>query len=249
MKEKKLIYKFIDNDTKTILVVEIVAHSGKSLEWDHNPEDVEGYVKWAEKSARWEMKLGFAADKIIREKYFNAVSPNEIGFGNFKLMKMKTCEEASMVNINNDPNPNAIRLKLVTCISKCVCKYIRGEKPANWSDIFSYDKIHDSFHYQLEGDEMSEKVGLREVARFNIPHEKESSKFFTGIGSNANTNANTNVNSNVNAQGSFFREREQAQAQNQALTGGGNDAQWRQKYLKYKKKHDDLKRTMPINRW
>lgn len=172
---KKFIFEFVDHEKRTCTEYVIAIHTGRSMEWAHDENDIDGYIKWLTQHVRWEHKLKQQVTRIIKDKFFDSKDENDLmKFGDFIISKEKT--ERKSVNVNmNQSEATEVRFRQIHHMEKTKNKFTRGPNPAKWTDIFNYDKIHHHFSYHLVGNEMDENIELRQVSSFDIPKEPVAS--------------------------------------------------------------------------
>lgn len=260
MKVRGFELKFIDHDKKQILIICAKVHSTKVMEWVHNEDDVEKDIEWMIQHHRWEHMLKKKIHQLVKEKYFQNVAGK---FGDYKLIKMKKKKEEELVNMDAagemDPS-GGIRFRKIKLCEKLMTKFVRGQKPDNWTDMFDYKKIFRDHEFLLTGDVNDANIELKPIASFDITEQGgniSNASLKTGQGnyvqptkSNAYglySNASQTQNQlATNQLASQFTTNQQANqfATNQfaANQTGGND-DYQDKYMKYKKKYMDLKNT------
>jgi len=87
----------------------------------------------------------------------------------YKLVKECVHKECEKVNMNE--NAGAIKLRQTKLCEKYVCKFCRGEKPANWTNMFDYKKVHKQIVFELKSN-INEEINLEKIIFFIIPKEQ-----------------------------------------------------------------------------
>lgn len=190
MKVRIFLFKFIDHDNKKILKVEASVRSSLYIEWTEEENDIEGYVEWMSKHARWEYTLKKEIKKQISQRYFGNTDGK---FNDYRISKRKIKKESDMVNMSK--NDKEVRFRETMLMEKWVFKYSKGTKPAEWTDVFDYACTHQHIEFFLKGDDSTNEINLTVLAdKINIP--QEGVKRFNGSDSaNARNTASTNMTS------------------------------------------------------
>lgn len=234
MKIKKFIFKFIDHERSYIAKIMINVYCDGSKEWVEKPNDVDYAIKWAEKMARQGMALKEQVKQIVSKTYFSDNANNGAmkgEFADYRLIKEKISKEAVNVNLNSNRNTeNVKQMKEAYCMEKCIFKMVRGEAGANWTKMLFYPTDFVILSYKLADDE-TDRPSLTPVP------VKDNKLIVFSAADNAPTNNNSYAANDMTYGQSQY---------NRGMRGGANDDSddYKEKYMKYKKKYMDMKTGM-----
>jgi len=252
MKVREFIFVMIDHDNKTWLEVVFEIHSAKYNQWSTQDSDIGKYVDCMSRHIRWEKLLENRVTDILKNQYF----PNG-KFDEYRIKKKKIIKIFEKVNLN--PVPGDILYKETKLSEKYITKMVKGNDPTNWGDIHNYVKINYHHNYFLAGDDddRGTNINLQPLGEnFTLPvgsiKMNNNHKFI-----NSNNVQNTNIDKTLNqiAQPPIvtpqtFRvdnqQTELPEFMKRHQIGGLNrdkylENKYHQKYLRYKKKYQDLK--------
>ena len=195
MSVKEFCSKFFDHGTKQVLILKFLLFSKEEAVWNQKLNDEQKFIDWNNKYGPWIAAIKTKITGMMREKYFPKLSEE---FGDYRLIEEFVDCKCKMINRNLDNN-KIIDFKEVKSIEKFIRKFERGTKPANWTNMFDYNKKKIIHTYMLTGSPMKENFNLEFVSTTVIPPENADLARNANAVANVNTNANVNAVANVNA--------------------------------------------------
>lgn len=172
---KKFVFKFVDHDKKNVTKINIGVFSDAKVEWTMDGvNDLQDHIQWEIHHIKRNHALNKELMRVIRQRYFPGVaeSQNENQIGDYKIIKIKTKEDCTAVNINEESNQPTFRQ--IKSFEMCVAKYARGNKPTKHSDVHNYTKTH-YVHEFYAGREVDQTINLNELATFIVPTNESKS--------------------------------------------------------------------------
>jgi hypothetical protein len=190
MKVRKFCFKFLNHDKRECCEIEVTVFSDQMGQWKHHDENnLEAHATWMGRHAKWEKKLKHHVkhwianhEDLIREGIIERETESKRGekdghnFAGYKFHGEETEKKCKIINLNPEGKWTDIEFRQIMLMEKCKIKLVKGQKPENWTDIFTtYTHIQKHFNFYLKSTEMDEKGGEIELISvgqpFKIPPE------------------------------------------------------------------------------
>ncbi len=262
MKVRKFIFKFTDHDNFRCKKIEVELLSNTASQWNENLDDIAGNIEWAVKYKQWEHKLKKQIEQVVADAHFNGNLFDQLGY----RLDCKYREKKKKVkNLNKKPGRD-VTLKVEFLMVKNVWKFEKehraGKKARDWDRVYTKDytkhvfvlKSNELEEFSLE--QVCEPIALEEdVLRYDQKPSQKASKQqtqtpltdFLATSNSATLNKSKQSvqpvkPSQVQNQQSVKQSVQQL-LQNLSQTPGqtGGDDEYRDKYMKYKKRYLELK--------